>query len=263
VIAGALADGGACSGLATPTLPGSYRTGMAINTTAWNRLRYSLAAPVYDWVSAPLQAVGFAAARRRALELLDPRPGSRVLIVGAGTGLDLEFLPPGVEVVATDLSAGMIEQLGRRARRLDRKLEARVMDAENLAFPDGEFDHAVAHLILAVMPDPRAGARELARVLKPGGTISIFDKFVPDAEAPSLPRRAANLVTNALFSDFTRQLGPILEAGGLALRRQEKAVFDLFTVAIAEKPALDRAGEEVDPERVGRRRKGPAQPDRG
>ena len=114
------------------------------------------------------------------------------------------------------------------------------MDAENLALPDGQFDHAVAHLILAVMPDPHAGARELSRVLRPGGTISIFDKFVPDGEEPSLARRAANLLTNALFSDVTRQLGPILEAGGLELRRREKAVFDFFTIAIAAKPAVDR-----------------------
>jgi ubiquinone/menaquinone biosynthesis C-methylase UbiE len=223
---------------------------MAINTTAWNRLRYSLAAPVYDQVTAPLQAIGFESARRRALELLDPQPGSRVLIVGAGTGLDLDVLPPGVEVVATDLSAGMVEQLERRAQKLGRKVEGRVMDAESLALPDEEFDHAIAHLILAVMPDPDAGARELARVLKPGGTISIFDKFVPDGEAPSLARRAANHLTSALFSDFTRQLGPILEAGGLTLRWREKAVFDFFTIAIAAKPVADPSDRERAPRRV-------------
>ena len=210
---------------------------MAINTTAWNRLRYSLAAPAYDLVIAPLEAVGFAAARRRAIELLDPKPGSRVLLVGAGTGLDLEHIHPGVEVVATDLNAAMVEQIARRAERLDRKVDARVMDAEDLALPDAEFDHVVAHLILAIMPDPEAGAREIRRVLKPGGTVSIFDKFVPDGEQPSLLRRAANLVTNTFFSDFTRQLGPILEAGNLRLRHREKTLFDFFTIAIAEKGA--------------------------
>ncbi len=206
---------------------------MLVNTRAWNEICYSLAAPVYDELIAPLEALGFRAARRRALQLLDPQPGSRVLIVGAGTGLDLEYLPPGVEVVATDLNPPMVERIARRAERLDAKVDARVMDAESLALPDGEFDHAIAHLVLAVMPDPLAGARELGRVLKPGGTLSIFDKFVRDGERPSLLRRAANVLTDALFSDFTRELGPILEAGGLTLRHREKAAFDFFTVAIA------------------------------
>lgn len=210
---------------------------MRVNTTAWNRIRYGLAAPVYDLVTAPLQALGFDSARRRALELLDPRPGSRLLIVGAGTGLDLVHVPSGVEVVATDLCPRMIEKLSKRAVELNRALEARVMDGEALSFPDAEFDHAVLHLVLAVMPDPLACAREVARVLKPGGTVSIFDKFVPDGESPSLARRAVNLFTNAVFSDFTRKLGPILDAGPFRLVHEEKALLGLFTLATAQKPA--------------------------
>ncbi len=208
---------------------------MSINTTAWNRLRYGAAAPVYDWVIAPLQALGWEAARQRAIALLAPEPGSRILIVGAGTGVDLEYLPPGVEIVATDLSPEMIERVEARGRRLGLELDARVMDGEKLAFANGEFDHAILHLILAVMPDPEACVREVTRVLRPGGTVSIFDKFVPDGESPSLPRQAANLVTNVVFSDFTRQLGPILDAGPLRLRHREKVFFDFFTLAVAEK----------------------------
>ncbi len=215
---------------------------MSINTTAWNRLRYGAAAPVYDLITAPLQSLGWDAARRRALELLAPKPGSRVLIVGAGTGLDLEHVPRDVEIVATDLSPEMVDAISRRADRLGLAVDAREMDGEALAFEDETFDHVILHLILAVMPDPEACAREVGRVLKPGGTVSVFDKFVPDGETPSLARRTANLFTNVLFSDFTRRLGPILEAGGLALRRSEKTfLFDFFTIAIAEKPAEPEA----------------------
>jgi ubiquinone/menaquinone biosynthesis C-methylase UbiE len=111
------------------------------------------------------------------------------------------------------------------------------MDGESLSFSDEEFDHVILHLILAVIPDPFSCAREVARVLKRGGTASIFDKFVPDGESASLARRAANLFTSAAFSDITRQLGPILEAGSLELRHTEKAINDFFTIAIAEKGA--------------------------
>ena len=53
----------------------------------WNRARYNLYAPVYDWLVGRL---GFIErGRRRALELAAIRAGERVLIVAAGTGLDL------------------------------------------------------------------------------------------------------------------------------------------------------------------------------
>ncbi|MDJ0787584.1 MAG: class I SAM-dependent methyltransferase [Myxococcota bacterium] len=213
---------------------------MTVNTTDWNRIRYGAMAPFYDLATAPLQLAGWAEARRRSIELLELEPGSRVLIVGAGTGLDLEWIPAGVEVVATDLSPQMVEAVRKRAKRLDQRVDARVMDGESLAFEDESFDHVILHLILAVMPDPEACAREVNRVLVPGGRVAIFDKFVPDGESPSLGRRAANVFTNLLFSDFTRRLGPILDAGGFRLRHREKAVFDFFTIATAEKKTSPR-----------------------
>ena len=208
---------------------------MQVNTTSWNRIRYGATTPIYDAITAPLQALGWAESRRRALELLAPQPGSRLLIVGAGTGLDLANIAPGIRVVATDLSPRMTREIRRRADRLDLDVEIREMDGESLAFGDEEFDHVVLHLILSVIPDPEACAREVTRVLKSGGTVSVFDKFVPDGESPSIGRRVANLFTNLAFSDFTRQLGPILAAGGLAPVHVEKALFEFFTIAVARK----------------------------
>ena len=139
--------------------------------------------------------------------------------------------------MATDLSPRMIGKVSKRAGRLDVTVEARVMDGESLSFPDHEFDHVLLHLVLAVMPDLYSCSREVGRVLKPGGTASIFDKFVPDGESPSLVRRVANVFMSAAFSDLTRQLGPIMETGGLQVRQRETAMFDLFTIAIAERGA--------------------------
>lgn len=188
---------------------------MAINTNAWNRIRYTLWAPIYDRIAA------FPTYRRRSIEMLSPAPGDEVLIVGAGTGADLPHLPPTVNVTAIDLTPAMLERLRARAQALGRPVDARVGDGQALDLPDAQFDAVILHLILAVIPDPVACIREVERVLKPGGRVVIFDKFVPDAEEPTLGRRITNVVTNLLFSDITRKLGPIVARTNLVVEQEE------------------------------------------
>lgn len=193
---------------------------MRVNTNRWNRLRYTLYAPFYDLVARRLGR-----GRRRALELLDVREVERVLLVGCGTGLDLELLPRGANVTAVDLTPAMVEKTLSRAASLGMRVDARVMDAAKLDFPDASFDCVVLHLILAVVPDPYATAREAARVLRPGGRASIFDKFLPDAGRASLVRRAANVLTNAFATNINRRLGDILAGTPFKMATDEPSVF--------------------------------------
>jgi hypothetical protein len=65
----------------------------------WNRLRYTVWAPAYDAVA---RAGGFDTARRLSIDRLRLASGDRVLIVGAGTGLDLDFLPSNVGVTRSE-----------------------------------------------------------------------------------------------------------------------------------------------------------------
>lgn len=185
-----------------------------INTNRWNKLRYSLWAPVYD-----LAGRGFDSRRRESLELLDPKPGERVLIVGAGTGADLPFLPPGCAVVATDLTFAMLAQA--RARQRD-GVHLAIMDGHQLAVPAGSFDAVVLHLIVAVIPDPVRCLQEADRVLRPGGRVVVFDKFVRGERAPAL-LRAVNVVTRALFTEVTRNFEDILSRSGARLAVEQDA----------------------------------------
>jgi ubiquinone/menaquinone biosynthesis C-methylase UbiE len=188
----------------------------------WNRIRYTLWAPVYDRIAG---AVGFENARRRSIERLRLKKGDRLLIVGAGTGLDLEHVPDGVETTAIDVTPAMLARLERRAAQSGRAVTTRVMDGRRLDFPDRTFDAVIMHLVLAVMPEPALGLREAARVLKPRGRVSVFDKFLGDDERLSFRRRLLNAVAKPTFSDMNRRLGPMLEGTGLAIEHEEPAAF--------------------------------------
>ncbi len=204
---------------------------MIFNTNVWRRTVYTLWAPLYNGI-----ARVFRERRRRSIELLAPRPGERVLIVGAGTGLDLDFMPAGAEITAIDLTPAMIRRLRRRAQRLGRRVDARVMDGHALEFPDGSFDAVILHLILAVIPEPDRCAREAARVLRPGGRAVIFDKFLPDDRRAPLLFRVANPPASGLGTEFIRRLGPILQGSGLRVVHDEPAGFGgLFRIVLARK----------------------------
>jgi phosphatidylethanolamine/phosphatidyl-N-methylethanolamine N-methyltransferase len=207
-----------------------YRRGVRINTNRWNRARYTLYAPFYDLVA---RRIG--RGRRRAVELLNVRPGERVLIVGCGTGLDLELLPRDCVVTAIDLTPAMVEKTRARAASLGMQVGARVMDAAHLELADGSFDCVLLHLILAVVPDPYATIRESERVLRPGGRASVFDKF--SRGRPSLLRRSFNVLTNALATDITRSLRDIVSRTELEIVQDEPSAFGgLFRVALLRRP---------------------------
>lgn len=193
----------------------------------WDRTRWQLYAPVYDWVAKP-----FERGRVRAIDQLDVEADDRVLILGSGTGSDLEYLPSEATVTAVDITPAMVERTAARADSLERDVNTQVGDAQNLPFDDDAFDVVLLHLVLSVVPDPGAVVTETERVLTPDGRVSVFDKFVPDGTTPSLLRRAANPIARVLFSDLTRRLEPMLSDTVLEIETQEWLLGDLYTVAV-------------------------------
>ncbi|MBB6610815.1 methyltransferase domain-containing protein [Pontibacter sp. Tf4] len=195
---------------------------MSLNTNTWNRLRYTLYLPIYDLIADRI----FRKYRKRSVELLKAKPDDSILLLGAGTGLDLPYLQGYINLTAIDITPGMITKLQQRAEKLKIPVDARVMNGQQLEFEDNSFDAIVAHLILAVIPDPLTCIKEVERVLKPGGTVIVFDKFLPDGQRPTIVRRLFNQIANTLFSDINRSIGAIVSDTNLTIELNEPAALN-------------------------------------
>jgi SAM-dependent methyltransferase len=110
---------------------------------------------------------------RPALERLGPLAGRRVLDYGCGHGMAAVVLARrGAEVTAFDLSGGYLGEAGRRARANGVAVHLVQADGERLPFADGSFDRVWGNAVLHHL-DLRRAARELHRVLRPGG-LAVF-----------------------------------------------------------------------------------------
>lgn len=134
------------------------------------RYGWTKAAPYYDsgWQSQ------LRPAQDQLLEMADLRSGERVLDVACGTGLVTLRAATQVtsagHIDAVDLSEGMLERAeAMLAERNIHHVAFHQMDAEELDFPDDQFDAALCSLGLMYAPDPEVAIDEMYRVVAPGG----------------------------------------------------------------------------------------------
>jgi ubiquinone/menaquinone biosynthesis C-methylase UbiE len=132
-----------------------------------------LFAALYDKSFEKTEEAGLREKRRTLLAEVS----GRTLEIGAGTGLNLDHYPPGVDLVLTEPEAPMAKRLRDRAGAGTEVVGA---GADALPFPDDSFDTVVSTLVLCTVPDQPAALREIARVLKPGGRLLFLEHVRAD-----------------------------------------------------------------------------------
>ena len=158
--------------------------------------------PTYDRYSRLLSLGQDPRWRRFLVARLDLGPNARVLDVATGTGaVALELVRQHCcSVVGVDRSADMLAVARARvgARGLASRIELHEGRAETLPFAEASFDALTVTYLLRYVDDPAATLRELARVVRPGGTVAMLEFGVPQAGA-----------TRALWEVYVRLVLPL------------------------------------------------------
>lgn len=191
------------------------------------RTMFDRIAPRYDLLNHTLSFNIDRLWRRRVVRILRHRNPERILDLATGTGdlaIDLVRGIPGVRVTAVDLSEGMLDVARRKvaARGLGDRIELVQGDAERLVLPDAAVDAATVAFGVRNFGDLEAGLGELARTIRPGGTVAILEF--------SRPR---NPLFRALYEFYT---GRILPRIGGAVSRDRKA-YEYLPASVGEFPA--------------------------
>jgi len=159
------------------------------------------------------------------------RPGQVVLDIGSGAGIDCflaaEKVGPGGKVIGLDMTPAMIARARRNAQEAGAtNVEFRFGEAEKMPVDDASVDWVISNCVINLSPDKPAVFREIARVLRPAGRISISD-IVAD-ELPEAIRQSRDAWTGCLAGaisevDYVRGL---TEAGLRDVRVTARVVYD-------------------------------------
>jgi N-acetylglutamate synthase-like GNAT family acetyltransferase/SAM-dependent methyltransferase len=158
-------------------------------------------------------------------------PGQVVLDIGSGAGIDCliaaEKVGPTGRVIGLDMTPEMIERARKNVREAGvTNVEFRLGDAEKMPAVDASVDWVISNCVINLSPDKPAVFREIARILKPGGRISISDIVAEDL--PASIRESRDAWTGCLAGAIseTKYVQGLEDAGLRSVRASSRLVYD-------------------------------------
>lgn len=161
-------------------------------------------APAYDFMNRAMTFGIDRRWRRIAVDMVAHNPHDSILDIATGTG-DLAMLlarrTQARRITGLDLSQGMIDIGRRKIERagLAGRIELICSDSLAMPFADAQFDAITVAYGVRNFADLLAGYREMARVLRPGGTLTVIELCTPTAR-----------LVRPLYRLYTRRIIPLM-----------------------------------------------------
>ncbi|NOX36787.1 MAG: methyltransferase domain-containing protein [Calditrichaeota bacterium] len=202
------------------------------------KIRYNRIAPIYDWLEWFPETLAFRKWRQRLFQYLT---GKRVLEVGLGTGKNIPYYPPDVQLVGIDISRRMLSRAREKAMANFQPVGLLTMDAQRLAFPDQTFDHTISTFVFCSVYEPVEGLRELYRVLKPGGTALFLEHVRPESPLPGKVFDMLNpLIVRMMGANINRRTVENIRKAGFEIEKEWNLWKDIVKFVVARKPETER-----------------------
>lgn len=194
---------------------------------------HTLDKPIIEAIATRLEARGRQPDFQRMLtdyvEAMEIDRAQNVLDMGCGTGFAARNIAArptfSGQVVGIDISPDLVTQAAKLAGEegLANLLEFRVGDTHSLDLADNSFDAVIAHTLISHVPEPLQVLQEMARVVKPGGLVGIYDgdyaSFTFSHPDPEQGKIMDELVISSIITQprVMRQMPRLLKQVGLEL----------------------------------------------
>lgn len=161
----------------------------------------------------------------------------KILYVGIGTGQEIVNFPPGLDIVAIDISAEMLKRAQERISNYPGNMTSLIMDAHNTTFEDDTFDMVLTVCVLCTVEKPVEVLEELKRVLKPGGKLVSFEHVQSQNPLFAWPLYLMNFLSLKLTgTSLIRDTAKNIRLAGFDLFTDANVYLDIVKMFTSRKP---------------------------
>jgi ubiquinone/menaquinone biosynthesis C-methylase UbiE len=152
----------------------------------------------------------------------------KILEIGVGTGKNIQYYPEDSEVTAIDFSEKMLGKAREKAEKLGKNVDLRLMDAQQLEFPDETFDTVITTCVFCSVPDPIKGLKEIRRVCKKDGQIIMLEHVRSKKPGVGIMMDLLNpLVVRVVGANINRDTIANLNTAGLKVEIEKDLMSDI------------------------------------
>jgi ubiquinone/menaquinone biosynthesis C-methylase UbiE len=189
---------------------------------------YDRVGKIYDTLTFP--AEWFVSKHRKEILLFSK---GLILEVGFGTGNSIKNYPPNSQVVAIEVSRGMLKRATFKLKENKRDFELILADISYLPFRDDSFDTLFSSLVMCTASDPISKLQEMRRISKNEGKLLMIEHVKSKNKVLGYWMDKANPLV-APLDNINRETVESLKKAGWRIEQDKNLAYDIFKAIVAK-----------------------------